>query len=334
MITIMRHHSQLCSMTVALLLLCCFTPVFVVEAREDTLSYFQYATLIELPPINTPQLAELRLDDQIYSSVRTDFADFRIVQNSNQGLVPVKIAHSLLHPGGDAALVNRDFAVLEDAAYDLKVSYAESRIITVQTGRMPITQFGLRSDTTGAFQYMLLGQSSANPTGAEWQLLTRNKVSSNSNTNAHGELVTLSFPESSYSIYAIVVDGLSTSDSFKVESASGPEYCAYFQAQPGQSYTLLTGYPEATSISGLNSDMLAALLEKGVAPVRASATPLTDNPAWRERGLWARTRNKMFLLPVAIAAALMAILLLFVIVYSFVYRKKPLKLQSRPRFQR
>gem|GEM_PF-5961832 len=321
-------------MTTALSLFCSLAAISVVEAREDTLAYFQYATLIELPLINAPQLAELKLSDQIYSSVRADFADLRIIQNSNHGLVSVKIAPSVVRPGGDAILVDRSFDILKDAASDLKVSYAGSRIITMQTERMPITQFGLRVDTACAFQYMLLGQSSTNPTGAEWQLLARNKVGSTPSTNVRGERVVLSFPVSSYSIYAIVVEGFSPSMAFTVESAAGPEYCAYFQAQPSQSYTLLTGYPEAPPISGLNTDALAVLLAKGGTPVVASASPLTDNPAWRERGLWARTSNKMFLLPVAIASALMLILLLFVVVYSFVYRKKPLKLQARPRFQK
>lgn len=330
----MRVHSPLCGMTAALSLFCSLAATSVVGAREDTISCFQYATLIELPDINAPQLVELKLDAQIYTSARSDFADFRVIQSSNHGLVPVRIARSVSRPGRGVTLVNRSFITLEDVAADLKVSYAGSRIITIQTERMPITQFVLRADTACDFQYMLLGQSSANPTGAAWQLLDRNKVSSNSNTNARTERLLADIPESSYSIYAFVVDGLSTSAVFTVDSAAGPEYCAYFQAHPGHSYTLLTGYPEAPPISGLNTDALAALLVKGGAPVAASASPLTDNPAWRERGLWARTRNKMFLLPIAIAVALMVILLLFVIVYTLVYRKKPLKLQSRPSFQK
>lgn len=330
----MQNQSQLCDMIAALLFLCFLTTSSVVEAREDTLSYFQYATPIELPLLNAPQLIELKLSAQIYNSVRPDFADLRIVQSSNHGLVPVKIAPNVMYPGGGAVLLNRSFSILEDGAADLKGSYPGSRIITVQTEGVPVTQFGLRFDTACTFQYMLLGRSSTNPTGAEWQLLARSSVSSNSNDSAQGERLVFSFPESLYSVYAIVIDGLLPSASFIVESSVGPEYCAYFQALPGQSYILLTGYPEAPPISGLNTDTLAALLAKGEIPLTASATPLIDNPGWRERGMWARMKNKMFLLPVAIAAALMLLLLLFVIVYSFANRKKPLKLQPRPRFQR
>lgn len=301
---------------------------------EDGCTYFQYATPVEIAPLNTPQLAELQLTEPIYNSVRADFGDLRIVQRSNQGAVPVIIAKKMARPGDSDALVQREFTIQEGASADLKARYAGSRIITVQTLRMPLSQFGLRAEPATDFQYMLLGCRGVNVTGAEWKLLTRGEIRSNSENILRDEPLRLNFPESSYSTYAIVVDSVATGAFFRVESVYGPEYCAYFQALPGQSYILLTGYPEASGMAGSNAVALNRLLEKGGAPVTARASPLTENPEWRQRGFWSLTKDKMFLLPVAVVVVLVAVLLLFVIIGRFVNRQRAVTVQPRPRFQR
>jgi len=305
-----------------------------VDAREDTRSLFQFSTPIDLPAVTTPQLAELQLTASVYNSVRDDFADFRIVQNSNSGVVPVIISKRILRPADAAALVEREFTILDAVAYDLKTRYADSHIITIQTGRMPITQFGLRADTAHGYQYMLLGRGGINATGAEWNLLVHSELSADSDGAVRGERVDFDFPESCYSIYAIVVDSIAPGGHFSVESVRGPEYCGYFQAQPGESYSLLNGYPDASPLVGFNTSELTRMLEKGVTPVSARANPLIENPEWRGRSFWVRAKDKMFILPVAVVALLILALLVFLMIYAFVNRQKPLKLQPRPRFQK
>ena len=326
----MKKSTHFSSTIAAVFMLFLFAVASCADAREDTISCFQYSTSIELPSINSPQLAELQLTEQIYSVIRDDFADFRIVQNSNNGAVPVKIVKRKGRNGVVPALVKRKFTTLNTVFRDLEKRYANSHIIILQTGRMPITRFDVLADPANDFQYMLLGRSGVHAAGAEWKLLDRSGISANSDDNIREERVGFTFAESRYLIYAFIVNSLSTESGFSIESAYGTEYCAYFQVLPGHSYTLLTGYQDASSLSRVNTVALNRIMAKGGEPLIARVGSLVENSKWSKRG--ALTKDKMFILPVAVVTFLVTVLLLFFAIYSFVNRQKPIELESRPRF--
>ena len=120
----------------------------------------------------------------------------------------------------------------------------------LDTGRVPLTGARVSFENgTSAGAYMFLGRGGIHAAGTEWRLLKHLKVEK--------DLMKLDFifPESGYLQYAFVADQGKRSD-FKIDSLSGPDYYAYFQVEPGESYTLLCGYPDALSVLGLNTDVI------------------------------------------------------------------------------
>ncbi|MDA3923487.1 MAG: hypothetical protein PF904_02165 [Kiritimatiellae bacterium] len=302
----------------------------VASAREDTLSFFQYATPIELPSVNTLKLAELILTEPMYNTLRYDLADLRIVQNSNNGAVPVKIMRMKGSQDSEDILASRDFTRLVEIPSVLNKRYSGNFVLLFEAGRFPLSQINLSLNGDGFHsEYLLLGQSSTHAAGSGWRLLTRGTLS---RSGGGKQSAKITFSETSSSQYAVVLDEGITERLCAIESVSGPQYCVCFQIVPGESYTLLSGYPDASPDSGGNSVAIDRIIEKGIKSVSVTIGALSENPDWEQLGFASMFKGKMFILPVAVAVGLILALLVFVFIYSFVNRSRPVKINKRPRF--
>ena len=292
-------------------------------ASDNSLSLFQYATPLEVPLASLPQLAELRLSKPMYNALRNDFADLRVVQRSNNGVVPVRIVR--LGPP-DHALVSRSLSFLAEIPADLSYRYPRSGIVLVDTGRVPLTdvRVSLERSVSGD-AYMFLGRGGAHAAGTEWRLLKHLRIEESL------PRLDISFEESSFMQYALVADhGKRTQ--FRIDSVSGPDYYAYFEIQPGERYTLLCGYPDALPVSGFNTEAIDCRLDKGETPVQVTVSSLVENEMWSGTSLKGFALQCSFLIPLAVVAGLVFILLVFVVVYTLVNRKRPVKTGFLPRF--
>lgn len=304
----------------------------VVFAGDNSLSLFQYATPLEISAVYSPQLAELPLTEEMYSNLRSDFADLRIVQNSDNGVVPVRILKSRGGAEDEVEVAARDVISLEQIPADLKNRFPENHILLFQTGRFPLSSIQLSSEYKGFHSdYLLLGRSSIHVAGSEWRLLARGNLS---NADEGGSLKTMhiSFEESNFPQYAIVLNPGISGGQCVVDMAWGPDYHAYFEIAPDENYTLLNGYPDASPVSSFNTEGVDRLLEKGERPVQVHADSLLQNKAWRGETLRGLAMRRMFLLPLVVVAALVLISVVFVIVFAIINRKGPIKSRPRPRF--
>lgn len=300
-----------------------FAAFIQVVASDKSLTLFQYATPLELAPVAAPQLAELRLSNPMYNALRSDFADLRVVKNSNYGLVPVKVVR--LGPP-DHALVSPPFTMLEEIPVDLSYRYPQSAIVLLETGRVPLV--GVRvalEKSVSAGDYMFLGRGGAHAAGTEWRLLKHLRVEEGVSR------LDIAFKESSFMQYALVADHGTKSD-FRIDSVSGPAYYAYFELQPDESYTLLCGYPDALPVLGFNIDAIDRHLNMGESAVEVRVPSLVENKMWKGNSLKGFAFQRSFLIPLAVVTALIFILCVFVIAFTIANRKRPITPGSLPRF--
>jgi len=233
-------------------------------------------------------------------------------------------------------VVSHKFTPVSEPPVELKKRFSGRELIMFESSRAPLNAIKLSSEG-GWFKsgYTLLGRvGGRNDAGAEWRVLSRGTIFDLKYEKLIHEDLEIEFDEFRSSLYALVFEENVPLWNGSVAAVYGPVYHAYFQILPGYSYTLLSNHPDAAPVAGFNTSNLELLLLKGVAPVKARVGTLLENKSWKKRGWGYFTKDKMFVLPVAVVAALIIALLLFVMIGSIGNRKKPFKIAPRPILKR
>ena len=316
----------------ALILLLSFLSLCALQAADKSSSFFKYATPLQTPPVSSPALAELRFTDEMYESLREDFADLRIVSRQERGVVPAKVAPAFITRQDSSALSRRNYLPSENPPPDLAERYAGNSILAFRAGRAPVSRVDLaRGSSMPRCGYMLLGRSSVHAAGSEWRLLARGTVEGSGEQRMTEEMK-ISFPEARCRFYAFVFDDAEAARHCSVAGVLGPDYSVYFQLRPNDSYNLLCGYPGAPPVAAFSTIAVDRLLQAEEAPLSVRVGSLVPNEHWRGTSLKKFAFSRSFLIPLSVVAALVVLLLVFVVVVSVVNRKRPVKLEPRPRF--
>lgn len=300
---------------------------------EKSAALFRYAAELRVPDIDSTQLAELTLTARMHAVLRNDFADLRIIENRNDGAVPVRISQKTEPLIKVPLLVERDFTLASDVPAELVARYADSSFISFQTCPVPLSRVYLDVEPDGSpCNYIFMAKGVEHAAGAEWRLIARGKLTAPVDGMQPDGAVLIDFPESRSEQYTFVFDQTDFATYCKVISVSGAEYAAYFKIEPDSDYTLLCGYSSISSVSGFAAAELDRLISSDQAPIGVTVGELVENCRWNIHTIKSLVFQRAFLVPLSVAAVLITALLIFFALYSLSHRKRPFKMRNQPRF--
>ncbi|MFO7936940.1 MAG: hypothetical protein R6V06_04950 [Kiritimatiellia bacterium] len=309
-----------------------FSLASVCAAVDRSFSLFRYATPLEIPPVESPQLADLRLTEEMYGVLRDDFADLRIIMDSDRGAVPVKIIPEGDMQGRDRFLIRRGFTPEDSVPEDILSRYTDSSFLCFKTESVPLNAVKISfSGVLTDCGFIFIGEETGCNAEAEWKLLIRGVLKAATEHEGAGR-ITVRFPESRYGRFVFVLDDAGAAEKFAIKDVYGPDYHVYFRILPGENYTLLCGYPEAPPLSVFNTSAIDRLLAEKDKRVDVRVSALKDNQFREGTSLKDFAFQRSFLIPLVVVAVLIVLFFMFVIVYSIVNRRRSVKSRPLPRF--
>lgn len=206
-------------------------------------------------------------------------------------------------------LTNRAVRVTSEDPAELKARFPEARRICFEAGRVPLVRLLTRSaKSILSLSYLLFERVDRRSAEApEWRQVASGEVARIVFQDFEQERMEIAFAESRAAAYCLVLtDGAGAAD-LEVTGGKGPCHRVVFPYGTGQTFALLAGDPEASGPEGYQPEQIRLLLRKGFKPVAARLEGWCENPAWHRTGGRFFSAEAAWLLPSAVALAVMVL---------------------------
>ena len=206
-------------------------------------------------------------------------------------------------------LVPREVRTFTEEPAELKARYAQARLVCFEAGRVPLERVRTRSaKSVLTLAYILFEKTDTPGVGDPgWRQVAAGEVTRIAFRDFVRERMEITLAESRAPAYCLVfTDGKGAAD-VEVAGGSGSDYRVVFPYGAGQACTLLAGAPEASGPTGYGQEQIRLLVRRGFKPVKARLDGWRENPAWRRPGGRFFSAEAAWLLPVAVALAVVVL---------------------------
>ncbi len=281
---------------------------------------FRYLKDIRRTTVDVEQLTVFLFDDEMYSEMREDFADFRIFDDRGEE-TPYKL-DQVARRGTDSMVL------FQPVAFSVEPDAKEKRTyVYVDANRRPFSRLAIetasknfkrrvRVETKGIVWNPRLHKFDDD----EWRSAAAGELFNAEIGEGRREQLTIAMPEIRTPQCRLAIEDEDnpplTITGIKIEGAA---YCALFIAEPGRSYRVCYG-AKATNPPRYETSAVLASLARTPQPVEATLGQRVRNeaysPASEQKQDLTRTAGAFGKIPLVIAAILTVVTLVFTLVYA------------------